>query len=64
MVVEDETHTKELEEASDQKKRVGRIARLEDAEAGSRVDPQGKQELSRQRPGILEEVADGSGGLP
>src|SRR5208282_1709448 len=40
VVVEDESHAKELEEPSDQKNRVGRIARLEDAESGSCVHPQ------------------------
>ena len=40
VVVEDESHAEELEEERDQENRVGRIAGLENAESGSRVDPQ------------------------
>ena len=37
VVVEDESHAEQLEEDPDQENRVGRIARLEDAESGPRV---------------------------
>ena len=64
MVIKDESYAKKLKEERDEEDRVGRIARVKDAKAGSQINPQGKEKLGCERPGIFQKIAQRPRGLP
>jgi hypothetical protein len=56
VMVEDESHAKELEEEPDQENRVWRITRLEDTEACAYVDTERQEQLGGERQDVLDKI--------
>ena len=63
-MVEDESHAQELEKSTDEENRIRRVAGLENAKAGARINLEGQKQLDSQCPGVFDKIAKGSGPLP